>query len=185
MMRESKTILQHLRSLVSLEPMDAGIDEELQFHIEMRIEENINDGMTPVEAREDAMRRFGDFERVKQMCRTIDESGRGRTAKLCLWLVGAGWLAFWAISPKNLGVRSALLEAAAVGILLSLLSSVRHLRRAKFQNELDGKSFALFAEQSVAQGLKIEGALNKAESGYAFPHDEDGLTPVERLLRDE
>jgi hypothetical protein len=39
--------------------LDAEIDEELQFHVEARVRDNIAAGMTTEEARRDAMRRFG------------------------------------------------------------------------------------------------------------------------------
>lgn len=45
------------------------IDEELQFHIEMKIKDNIADGMTPEQAKADAMRRFGNIQKVKSNCR--------------------------------------------------------------------------------------------------------------------
>ena len=43
--------------------------DELQFHIEMRTLDNRAAGMPPHEARHDAMRRFGDFERIHKACR--------------------------------------------------------------------------------------------------------------------
>ena len=55
-------------------PMDLierEIADELQFHLGMRIEENLRAGMSPQTAREDAQRRFGDFDRVHQACRRI------------------------------------------------------------------------------------------------------------------
>jgi len=42
------------------------IDEELRFHLEQRIEANIAVGMTPDEAREDAIRRLGDTEEIRR-----------------------------------------------------------------------------------------------------------------------
>lgn len=47
------------------------IDDELRFHIEMRVEENVRAGMSPEAAREDAQRRFGDFRRIQTTCRRI------------------------------------------------------------------------------------------------------------------
>src|SRR5262245_13572183 len=35
------------------------IDEELQFHLDSRVRDNVADGMTAEEARRDALRRFG------------------------------------------------------------------------------------------------------------------------------
>ena len=45
---------------------DRGVSEEitneLSFHIERRTEDNIEAGMSPTEAKNDALRRFGDIE---------------------------------------------------------------------------------------------------------------------------
>jgi predicted permease len=43
------------------------IDEELQFHIEMRTQENIERGMSPDEAERDALARFGRTARIKEL----------------------------------------------------------------------------------------------------------------------
>ena len=43
--------------------------DELEFHVEMRTLDNVSAGMSAAEARQDAMRRFGDFERIRKACR--------------------------------------------------------------------------------------------------------------------
>ena len=48
-----------LGNLIRRRDLNAEIDEELQFHIESRIQDNIADGMSPDEARRDALSRFG------------------------------------------------------------------------------------------------------------------------------
>ena len=52
--------------------LEADVDDELQFHVESAIADNIADGMTPEQAREDAMRRFGDVESIRRRVRDID-----------------------------------------------------------------------------------------------------------------
>ncbi len=54
-----------LSNLVRRRDLNAEIDEELQFHIETRIRDNIAAGMTPDEARRDALRRFGAPPRIR------------------------------------------------------------------------------------------------------------------------
>lgn len=51
--------------------LDRDIEDELSFHIEARIRENISAGMSPTQAREEALRRFGDYGRVRGDCRRI------------------------------------------------------------------------------------------------------------------
>src|SRR5688500_11606662 len=47
------------------------VDDELEFHLDMLVEELVESGMSPEEARAAARRRFGDVERVRDHCRTI------------------------------------------------------------------------------------------------------------------
>ena len=62
--------------------VERDVDEEVAFHIETKIEELIEEGMAPSAAREEALRSFGDVERIKRSCREIGERrqrGRRRT----------------------------------------------------------------------------------------------------------
>ena len=49
--------------------VEADVDEELRFHLEMRTRELIERGMDPVAARREAERRFGDLDEVQRACR--------------------------------------------------------------------------------------------------------------------
>src|SRR5262245_58184536 len=60
-----KNFLRRVQGLWA-ETIHKEIAEELQFHIDMRVEENIRRGMSPDEARWDAERRFGNLTRVKE-----------------------------------------------------------------------------------------------------------------------
>lgn len=44
------------------------VDTELRFHLQMRTQANIAEGMTPAEAQLAAQQSFGDFHRVKANC---------------------------------------------------------------------------------------------------------------------
>src|SRR5581483_1901588 len=46
---------------------------ELRAHLELRIEENLDAGMSPAEAREEAYQRFGNFLRIQQACMGIKQ----------------------------------------------------------------------------------------------------------------
>jgi predicted permease len=65
--------------------LDADLDDELAFHLEMRAEELVAKGMTPEAARAEALRRMRDVQRVKRECRRIDE-GAERAARRREWL---------------------------------------------------------------------------------------------------
>ena len=47
---------------------DREIGEELAFHLELCVEENLRNGMSPREALEEARMRFGDLEEIQHMC---------------------------------------------------------------------------------------------------------------------
>jgi hypothetical protein len=70
-MMRIRTISTRLPSIDSraIGDLEQEIIDELEFHISMRADENIRCGMPPEEAHEAALRRFGDFERVRQQCR--------------------------------------------------------------------------------------------------------------------
>src|SRR5262245_33225624 len=60
-----------LRSLFRRARVEEELDEELRYHIERQIEENIAKGMTPDEARYAALRAIGGVERRKEECRDM------------------------------------------------------------------------------------------------------------------
>jgi predicted permease len=59
-------LLRRLRALWLSEEIHDEIAEEMRFHIELRAEENVRRGMTPEEARREAERQFGRFDRIKE-----------------------------------------------------------------------------------------------------------------------
>src|SRR5262245_13530187 len=58
--------IKKIRSLWRSEAIHREIDDELQFHIDMHVEENIRRGMSPDEASRDAERRFGNRTRINE-----------------------------------------------------------------------------------------------------------------------
>src|SRR5215813_10318597 len=65
------TIPLRLRSIFRRRQVEQELDEELRYHIDRQIEENIAKGMTPEEARYAAMRAIGGVERRKEECRDM------------------------------------------------------------------------------------------------------------------
>jgi macrolide transport system ATP-binding/permease protein len=49
--------------------LEQELDEEIRSHLEMQIEENLRQGMSPDEARYHALRKFGGVEQVKESYR--------------------------------------------------------------------------------------------------------------------
>ena len=58
-----------LRGLLEHKRLNRELDEEVRFHLEMQIEDNLKAGMNPAEARYAAMRSFGALERMKETYR--------------------------------------------------------------------------------------------------------------------
>jgi predicted permease len=55
------------------------VDEEFSFHVDMRVRELVGRGWTEDDARAEAIRRFGDMDRVKADCRDL---GAGRNVRM-------------------------------------------------------------------------------------------------------
>jgi predicted permease len=62
-------IAARLRGLFQHTRLERELDEEVRFHLEMQIEDNLNAGMNPTEARAAAMRSFGSLEPMKETYR--------------------------------------------------------------------------------------------------------------------
>lgn len=73
--------LARLRSLLWPDAVRHDIDEELRFHLNMEAQANITKGMTPEEARRQALRSFGSMTRIKEMAHDI----RGGSLVETLW----------------------------------------------------------------------------------------------------
>jgi predicted permease len=56
----------------------ADVNEELQHHLELRVEELKTEGLADDEARREALRQFGDLERTREYCRRQDDGKERR-----------------------------------------------------------------------------------------------------------
>ena len=76
-----------IANLFRLSHIDREIDDELKAHIEMRIEDNIRAGMSPEEARRDALLRFGNRTVMRERANEADTeqvlAGHGAGYALC------------------------------------------------------------------------------------------------------
>jgi len=64
-----------LKALLRKEQVEEELDAELRFHLMMRAQENMREGMTPESAMRDARRRFGRLESIKDAAREIKGGG--------------------------------------------------------------------------------------------------------------
>ncbi|HVS16554.1 MAG TPA: ABC transporter permease [Thermoanaerobaculia bacterium] len=70
-MRVRGWVRRRLDVLLRKESMEAELDDELRFHLEMEIRERIAEGASPEEARRDARIAFGGVERTKEEVRDV------------------------------------------------------------------------------------------------------------------
>jgi predicted permease len=72
-MRETAvSVIRRIVNLFSLSKLSEEIDAEIKSHIEMRVADNIANGMTPQEARRNALLRFGNPTLTKERVAAID-----------------------------------------------------------------------------------------------------------------
>src|SRR5437868_1155854 len=60
-----------LRSLFLRSRVEHELDEEMEFHLQRQIEDNIRKGLSPEEARHSAMLAFAGVEQQKELCRDV------------------------------------------------------------------------------------------------------------------
>ena len=65
--------------------MEREVDSELAFHLEMRVRELLEQGMTPDDARAAALERFGDVDRITEACRDLGRR-RNEDMRRAEWL---------------------------------------------------------------------------------------------------
>ncbi len=62
-------------------PVERDVSQELEFHLEMTTAELIDQGWDATEARQEAQRRFGDYNATARNCRQLERERRRRTQR--------------------------------------------------------------------------------------------------------
>ena len=99
------------------------VDAELRFHVQMRTNANIEEGMTPAEAQLAAQQSFGNFDRIKVNCCDIK---RGFPFDVKLMRMGvyiaiaclAGGVALVAVNLPHDNLFGVLWQLAAIAVLM-------------------------------------------------------------------
>lgn len=99
------------------------VEEELRFHVQMRMKANIEVGMTPDEAQLAARQSFGDFDRVKMSCCEIKQGFPFdlRPMRMALFIAIAclaGGFALVAVNLPHHNLFGVLWQLAAIGVLI-------------------------------------------------------------------
>ena len=66
-----RKLIGQMRALFRKDKVERDMDKELRFHLEMEIEGNVRRGMSPAEARRQALMSFGGVEKFKEECREV------------------------------------------------------------------------------------------------------------------
>jgi putative ABC transport system permease protein len=74
-MRWLNVLSARLRALLHREAVIRDIDEELRLHIELETEANISHGMSPIDARREALKAFGNPGRIKDVAYQVRGGG--------------------------------------------------------------------------------------------------------------
>jgi predicted permease len=179
-----------LRSLLQRRSVKQDIDEELRFHIEKRVAENIAAGMSPAEAARDARRRFGQVQSIREECREARSATFGETliqdTRFGLRMLGKN-PGFTAVSVLSLAVGIAV-NVAVFSCLNALVfrppPGVRDPERLVYLHEMSGgmpyaefeflrdhaSVFSVMAASAPCQsGVKLEYASTASATDTPMP----------------
>src|SRR5690348_4235393 len=97
--------------------VDRDVDDELAFHLDMRVRGLVDAGWTPEAARAEALRQFGDVTRVRDSCVAMDQQRERsmRRVNLVSEIVQDTVFALRTLR-HNLGYAAVIVIALAVGI---------------------------------------------------------------------
>lgn len=166
-----KTMSARLFKLFNRRRVEREVENELRFHLELLTEENLRRGMTPEEAEEQALKRFGNFGRIKNQCVEISKRSGPfmrifKSFLIVIFLAGVSARITSAdIYGKQIG--NMLMTIAALGGLLAYLRGLRF------------SGFVAEAQNSSPLGL------NGGEQMFATANDRQESTPLERIINDE
>jgi hypothetical protein len=68
-MRKVRAFWMRLSAMLSARRFEDDFSAELESHLQMHIEDNLRSGMTPEQARREALVKLGGFEQTRQACR--------------------------------------------------------------------------------------------------------------------
>jgi len=132
------------------------LEKEISFHVELLIAENIANGMSAEDARAQALRQFGNLEKIKSQCYTVH---RGSFSRATLWLMGVA-----SVCGAVLWVNSYSPQASVLGQLLVItILLLRLLMYLRAWPVLVGSSASPSSELTILAATKTSGSNDNGE----------------------
>ena len=163
-----KNILNSFNKAPGKPSIEAEVDEELRFHIDMQANEYESRGLSHEESRSMAEVRFGDVERIRKECIHI---GAGKSVLFCF-------------------LTSIFMLSLLIGLSLRFFIPESHVNRVgDVMMMIGGLGILLvYAKHAGAIAFKSNAAtlgLGLKSSSPPVAFDEQGRTPFERVRGDE
>ena len=122
-MSRVKATLNFIHAWQHADEIEDEVEAELRFHVQMRTNANIEEGMTPAEAQLAAQQSFGDFDRVKVNCCEIKRSFPFdlKPMRMGLYIAIAclaGGVALVAVNLPHDNLFGVFWQLAAIGVLM-------------------------------------------------------------------
>jgi len=153
------------------EQIEGEVEEELRFHIDLLTQEHLRQELPLAEAKDAALRRFGNVEQIKDQCVEISRSGHPLTRTLKAFLIS---LFLIGVLARVLSTEIHFMRIGDllifVAILGRLLIYVRGLNPSSFRAEPETSSPLMLTDRSQIS---------------TTTYDHRRLTPVERVISDK
>ncbi len=169
-MKAAIDVLFKRRSFKRGKDAEREIEEELRFHLELLTQKHLQQDMSLADAKDAAVIRFGNVERIKDQCLAISRKSHPLVVAFKSFLI----LIF--LSGVVIRILSTALNTSRMGsmliaipVLSALLLYVRSLNRSSF-----------LSKPETTSPLR----LNDVQPLFT-PYDQGKLTPVERLISDK
>jgi hypothetical protein len=166
-----RVVVNRLFKPIDNEAIEREVDEELRFHLDLLTEDNLLKDMSLPEARDAALDRFGNLERIKDKCVEISKNSTPLIRALKFLMIGV----FFA--GVLIRVLSNQVQVTHVGDILILVAVLSRLL-------LYVRGWHPSGFRSTTQSSSPLRLIERAQPSVRT-YERNGLTPVERVIADK